>query len=162
MKRISCVVLALLVSAAMPFVAPTHTRNPFAVHAASGCTNASLSGNYGFTFSGFQLQSPGVGKGHGKSVPFYGTGLVTFDGAESFSLAFTFSQNGALPGDTYVTSTASFTGTYTVNHDCTGIFIAAPGSGGDNGAFVIVRDGAEVLATSMSEPDTLNLDAKKQ
>jgi len=156
MKRIFCVVLTLLVSAAMLVVVPTHTRNPFTVHAASGCTNASLSGNYGFTFSGFQLQN-------GQSVPFYGAGLAIADGEGNFVSTFAFSQNGAMPGHRYVVSTDSpYTATYTVNSDCTGLVTATPGSGGDNFAFVIVSGGAEFLGTDISAPDTLNIDGKKQ
>src|SRR5215467_13387835 len=124
MKRIPISLLAIAVFTAMAILALTlkhHFTVLPVVHAQNGCTNATLSGNYGFTFSGFQLQSPGAGKGRGKSVPFYGEGLATLDGAGNFSEAFTFSQNGALPGDSYVTSTGSSTGTYTVNPDCTGV-----------------------------------------
>jgi len=102
---------------------------------------------------------PGVAKGSGKiSVPFYGEGLLTVDGAGNFSNTFTFSEN-TVP---YVTRTASNTGTYTVNPDCTGSTTSAPGSSGDNTAFVIVNGGAEILATDTSAPDMLNFDAKKQ
>jgi len=61
-----------------------------------------------------------------------------------------------------VTSTASFTRTYTVKLDCTGLATAAPGSGGENAAFVIVNGGAEILATAITATDTLNADLKKQ
>jgi len=162
MKRIFSTFLALAVSATLVFVATNWRHRVTPVHAQGGCSVATLNGNYGFTFSGFQLQSPGSGKGRGKSVPFYGEGLATLDGAGNFSFAFTFSQNGALPHDSYLTSTGSFTGTYTVNPDCTGSTTAAPGSGGDNSVFVIVNGGAEVLATTVSAPDTLNIDFKKQ
>ena len=160
MKRIVISFLALAVSAALVFVATSWKHGVTAVHAQSGCSVATLNGNYGFAFSGFQLQSQGVGKGSPAkiSVPFYGEGLATFDGSGNFSNTFTFSQN-TVP---YVTSTASFTGTYTVNPNCTGSTTAAPGSGGDNDAFVIVNGGKEAFATDISDPDTLNAHLIKQ
>ena len=160
MKRIVLSFLALAVSAALVFVATSWKHGVTAVHAQSGCSVATLNGNYGFAFSGFQLQSQGVGKGSPAkiSVPFYGEGLATFDGNGNFSTAFTFSQN-SVP---YVTSTVTNTGTYSVNADCTGLATATPGSGGDNVAFVIVDGGKEAFATDISDPDTLNFDLKKQ
>jgi hypothetical protein len=126
------------------------------VHAQNGCSNTTLLGNYGLTFSGFQLES-------GKSVPFYGAGLATSDGAGNFAAAFAASENSSLPGNKYVASTdEQYIATYTVNSNCTGLLTAIPGSGGDNFAFVIVNGGAEILATDISAPDTLNLDLKKQ
>jgi len=156
MKRIFSVSLTLVVSAALLVVVPIHKRSAFAVQAASGCTNGNLSGNYGFTFSGYQLQS-------GKSVPFYGAGSAIADGKGNLAATFAFSQNGALPGDRYVVSTNNpYTATYAVNSDCTVSVIATPGSGGDNFAGVIVGGGTELLATGISAPDTLNADFKKQ
>lgn len=156
MKRILSVSLTLAVSAALLVLAPISKRSAFAVHARSGCTNASLSGDYGLTFSGFQLQS-------GTSVPFYGAGSAASDGVGNFAATFAASENGALPGNRYIASTNNaYTATYTVNSNCTGLLTATPGSGGDNFAFVIVNGGAEVLATDISTPDTLNLDLKKQ
>jgi hypothetical protein len=156
MKRIVSVSLTLAVAAALLVLAPVSKRSLFAVHAGSGCTNASLSGNYGFTFSGFQLQS-------GRSIPFYGAGIGTADGAGNFAATFADSENGVLPGKGYISDTnEAYTATYTINSNCTGLLTATPGSGGDNFALVIVSGGAEILATDISAPDTLNLDLKKQ
>jgi len=156
MKLLLSVLLTLAVSVAVLVLTPISKHSAFAAHAGTGCTNASLSGDYGLTFSGFQLQS-------GKSVPFYGAGLGTSDGAGNFAATFADSQNGALPGNRYVVSTNNqYTATYSVNSNCTGLLTATPGSGGDNFAFVIVNGGAEVLATDISATDTLNLDLKKQ
>ena len=154
MKRILTVSVTLAVSAALLFVAPTFKHNAFALHAGSGCTNANLSGHYGFAFSGFQVQ-------HSGSVPFNGAGSAVADGeSPTGHLAATFadSVNGSSSGGINETYTA----TYTVNSDCTGLLTATPGSGGDNFAFVIVNGGAEILATDLSAGDTLNLDFKKQ
>jgi len=156
MKQIFSAFLAVAVSGPLVFVATSWKHGVAAVYAKGVCNVATLNGNYALTFSGFQLQS--TAKRAHISVPFYGEGLATFDGEGNFSTAFTFSQN-SVP---YVTSTGSFTGTYTVNADCTGVATAAPGSGGDNQAFVIVNGGKEVFSTSISDPDTTNADFKKQ
>jgi len=156
MKRILSVSLAIAVSAALLVLAPISKRSIFAVHAGTGCTNATLSGDYGLTFSGFQLQSS-------KSVAFYGAGLGTADGAGNFAATFADSQNGALPGNRYISNTNdNYNASYTVNSNCTGLLTATPGSGGDNFSFVIVNGGAEILATDISAPDTLTLDLKKE
>ncbi len=163
MKRIVSALLALAVLAALAVVTTTSKHGVRAVYAQSGCTDATLTGNYGFTFSGFQLETGGGPPAHGKSVPFYGEGLGTFNGAGNFSATFAFSLNGALPGDSYVASTDNpYTATYTVNSDCTGLLTATPGSGGDNFELVIVGGGAEILGTDISAPDTLAIDLKKQ
>lgn len=152
MKHILSVSVAVAVSAALLFVAPTFKHTAFALHAGSGCTNANLSGHYGFAFSGFQVQ-------HSGSVPFNGAGSAVADGeSPTGHLAATFadSVNGS------ASMNETYTATYTVNSDCTGVLTAAPGSIGDNFAFVIVNGGAEILATDLSAGDTLNLDFKKQ
>jgi len=155
MKQRLTGLLTLAGLAALLVLIPISKHSGFTVHAQSGCTNESFSGNYGFTFSGFQLQ-------HGKSVPFYGAGLATADGKGNASATFGFSQNGAQPGDTYVSSTNNpYTAAYTVNSDCTVSITATPGSGGDNFVGVIVSGGAEGFFTSISPTDTLNSHFKK-
>jgi hypothetical protein len=52
MKRIVSALLALAVLAALVIVATTSKHGVRAVHAQSGCTNATLTGNYGCFFSG--------------------------------------------------------------------------------------------------------------
>ena len=153
MKRILKASLTLTVFAALVIVATTSKRIVGAVYAQTGCSVATLTGNYGFTFSGFTNHPPQF---RGSNVfPFYGEGLGTFDGGGNFSATYASSFNGA-------SSTGNpYTATYTVNSDCTGLFTAAPGSGGDNFAFVIVGGGAEILATDLSG-SSLSLDLKKQ
>ena len=152
MKRMITSLSAIAVLATVAMLAPTakhHLTALSVVHAQSGCSSATLSGNYGLTFSGFQLQ-------HKKSVPFYGAGLATSDGAGDLAATFAASVNG-------IGSTNNpYTATYTVNSDCTVSLTATPGSGGDNFVGVIVGGGSEVLVTDISAPDTLNLDLKKQ
>lgn len=57
MKRTLSAFLALAVSAAVVFLAPVSKRLVPAVHAAGGCSDATLTGNYGFTFNGFNRVS---------------------------------------------------------------------------------------------------------
>ncbi len=152
MKRIPTLLLTFAVVAAAAILAPAvkhHVTVVPIVHAASGCTNATLSGNYGFSFSGFT-------RDHNKSVPFYGAGRAVADGAGNIAAIFAASINGV------PSTNNTYTGTYTVNSDCTVSTTATPGSGGDNFFGVIVGGGSEVFDTDISEPDTFNADFKKQ
>lgn len=146
-KRIAGVLLASAVLAALVIVTITSTHGTRAVYAENGCSVATLSGNYGVTFSGFSVDN-------NTSVPFYGEGLLTFDGQGNLSGPVNFSLNGV------PTLNTPYTATYTVNPDCTGLLSGTNGS--DSFAFVILGHGAEVLATDTSAPDTLNADLKKQ
>jgi hypothetical protein len=152
MKRILSALLALAASATLVFLTTISKHSVLAVHAHDGCSDATLTGTYGLAFSGFQIQPEG---GSTKAVPFNGAGVATF-GAGNVSATFASSLNGT--GST----NNPYTATYTVNSDCTVSVSATPGSGGDNFVGVIVRDGAEVLVTDISDSDTLNVDFKKQ
>jgi hypothetical protein len=147
MKRIVSALSALAVLAALAIVAATSKHSVRLVYAASGCSNATLRGNYGFDFSGFS----GTGS---EQCPFYGAGLLTFDGKGNVSGPFTYALNGGggVP--------STYNAIYTVNPDCTVSFTGTNGS--DSAVGVIVSGGAEVLATDTSAPDTLNVDFKKQ
>jgi hypothetical protein len=138
MKRIFSALLTLAAAAAL---VP-------AVHAQ--CTNATLSGNYGFTFSGFL--APGHGT-KGDEKPFAGAGLGTADGAGNFSATFSSSFNGG------ISTNNSYTAIYTVNSDCTGSMTST--DGGANFTFVIVNNGAEILNIAIDAGGTYTLDAKK-
>jgi hypothetical protein len=116
-------------------------------YAKNGCSVSTLKGNYAVTFSGFQVVD-------NTSQPFYGEGLVTFDGAGNLSGSLNFSLNGV------PSLNQPYTATYTVNPDCTGIATGTNGS--DSLAFVILDDGSEILATDISAPDTINSVFKKQ
>jgi hypothetical protein len=73
-----------------------------AAYAQPGCTNATLTGNYGFSFSGFSTK-----KGlNGQLFPFYGAGVVTFDGLGSVSGTFTYSfkSDGGVSNNPYSAS----------------------------------------------------------
>jgi hypothetical protein len=112
---------------------------------AQECNNATVTGNYGFTFSGFV-------KDHGRTVPFAGNGISTSDGAGNLSATVIASENGNL-------STFPYTATYVVNPDCTGSVTST--SGGANFSFVIVADGKELLAVNTDPGGTWTMDVKK-
>jgi hypothetical protein len=115
-------------------------------YAKGGCSVATLKGNYAVTFSGFQVNAT--------PQPFYGQGLVTFDGAGNIAGTLNASLNG-VPA-----LSIPYTATYAVNPDCTGVANGTNGS--DSLAFVILDDGSEILATDISAPDTINSVFKKQ
>lgn len=77
-----------------------------AAHAGVQCTQASLEGDWGFTLSGTVAPAPGV-------IPAAAVGVFTVDRAGQVSGHDTTSANGAVFPET-------FSGTATVNHDCTG------------------------------------------
>src|SRR5271157_617178 len=129
MKRIVSALLALAVLAALAIVTTTSKNIVRPVYAGSGCTDKTVKGNYGLTFSGFMV--PGVNP-NAKEVPFAGEGLFTFDGAGNLSGVYNGSQNGQV----FIAS--PYSATYVVNSDCTGTIIGAPGTGNADGAFVIV------------------------
>ena len=154
MKRILSTLLTLAAAAALVVLPIMSKRNVTTVHAHSGCTGDTLTGNYGFTFTGFSLQQGTNGKS--ESFPFYGAGTAAFDGERNVSANFAFSLNGD------ISTNNPYTGTYSVNSDCTGSMTATPGSGGDNFALVILGGGAEVLGVDTSTGEPLTIDLKKQ
>jgi hypothetical protein len=91
------------------------TLAPAANAADKGCSNASLQGTFAYTGTGFVVTPVA------RAGPFAEVGTQTFDGKGATTTTFTASGNGSLFQTT-------FTGTYTVNPDCTGtINLVAPG-----------------------------------
>lgn len=91
------------------------------LHAAK-CSNASLKGTYGVSSQGFSEVTPDISPAG--FVPVATTGLTAFDG------------HGNIPSGTFTISTAkvgisrgTFTGTYSVNPDCTGTVLIDLGEG---------------------------------
>jgi hypothetical protein len=96
------------------------------------CTKASIAGRYGFTISGAVVNSDGS---------FYSvaeSGTVTADGNGKLTGTDTNSQGGQIQSQT-------FTGTYTVNSDCTGTVSTADSAGPSHFNIVIVDNGQEIL-----------------
>jgi|SRR5215813_4258491 len=150
MKRIFSVLLALAFAASLILLTTTSNSRLGArpAYANSGCSDATIAGTYGFTFAGFNKTTPT------RTVPFDGVGVATFDGVGNVSATFTSSLNGEISkGNTYSAS-------YSVNSDCTGSFVGR--EGGDNFDFVVLHNGAEILAVDTSEGETIILNLKKQ
>jgi hypothetical protein len=140
-------IFSLLFVLAVVVVTTTST-----VHAQ--CSNATLTGSYGFKQQGFGLRNSKPAK-LGNMIPFATVGVVTFDGAgnASFTLTQVFNSEGgaffeAIPG------------TYTVNSDCTGTI--AIEDFGLHFYMVTVGGGAEVFAIQTETGTTNIVDAKKQ
>src|SRR5678816_2616507 len=83
-----------------------------------GCSNATLTGSYGFKQDGFGKHGFGSTRNSnsgGPAIPFATVGVVTFDGAgnASFTLTQVFNSEDGAPFE-------AIPGTYTLNSDCTG------------------------------------------
>jgi len=101
------------------------------VHA-SGCSNSSLRGSYGF-----QLNGNIIGLG-----PIGGVGVATYDGAGNFIQTDNVNVNG------FGSAPRPGSGTYTVNADCTGTqTLNLPGGQVVHTAFVIVGNQGFVVVT---------------
>jgi len=146
------IVGAILVITLLALLPVAMLRNHNVVHAATGCTDATLTGNYGFTENvGFLATSPRT------FVPAARLGLITFSsGTGSFSISLTTSVNGDI-------SNSQDSCTYTVNSNCTGSITFT--SGIDSGEFYaisIVSGGTEVLAMRTDHGPTITATMKKQ
>ena len=155
MKRLSIALLAIAAVATAAVLAPTVSHRFTAlpvVHAQSGCSVATLNGNYGFTYTGFVSAHGTTGP---TKTPIAIVGPLTFDGAGNCSaLNYTVALNGKIE-----TSNSSPGATYTVNSDCTGNMTDP---GGDSFNFVIVGGGAELMAIDITPGDTTTVIVKKQ
>ena len=153
MKRILSAFLALVVSAALVVVATNWKHSVTAVHAQGGCSNATLTGNYAFIYSGSNAPGRSVaGKNtFGNAV----VGVLTLDGTGNLTASYTAVFNG----HAFSTSVPD-TGTYTVNSDCTGTATDATIDAHFN--LAIVGGGAEFFEIQTDAGTTDTLDAKKQ
>jgi len=128
-------------------------------HAAGSCSLARAAGNYGFTDNGTVI---GVG-------PRTAVGVFTLDAAGNITNGVaTSSLNGSVAPET-------FSGTYTVNADCTGTGSATISSGGTeilaltmNLSFDSNMREMRAIFSSVTEPNgtalpsVINLEARKQ
>jgi len=150
MKRIFGVLFVIGMLAAMLFWGTVPKRGASVVHAMSGCTNATLTGNYAFSNPGFTTPTKSV---TGEEDPFAAVGVLGFDGAGGVTISFTLAFKGKIsPGQTG-------TGTYAVSSDCTGS-ISFPTIVDFN--TVIIGSGAEVFGIETTPSFTGTFDAKKQ
>lgn len=119
--------------------------------AQSSCSNASLSGSFGYTNTG-TIVTPPLGL-------FAGVGRQTFDGKGDTEATATVSVNGQI-------YQATIKGTYVVNPDCTGSMTLSVSAGGQHFTnqvdFVIVCGGTEVEAINKDSGSVITTVAKKQ
>ena len=101
-----------------------------------GCSNATLSGAYGF----YRTGTTSVG-------PVAAVGIATFDGTGAVGTARqTIRRNGVTVSDLFVDPPAE--GPYEVDPDCAGRLLAPDGS--VRGHFVIVNGGKEIFNISLT------------
>ena len=154
MKRIVSALFALAVLAALAIVTTTSKRTVRPVYAQSGCSLATLTGKYAFVYTGFGTPGSAPPKPPiPDKAPVAAVGVLTFDGAGNLPLVYTISING-------VVSSASDTGTYTINSDCTGSLTDETISTHFN--LVILGGGAEAFDVETDGGLTFTFDAKKQ
>ncbi len=142
MKRIFSVLFALA-------VVVTTTSTVYAQ-----CSNATLTGNYAFIYSG--ANAPGHSVTGKNTFGNAAVGVLTFDGAGNLpSITYTVVFNG------HASSTSvPDTGTYTVNSDCTGTLTDETID--VHFSFAIAGGGAEFFAIQTDTGNTDTFDAKKQ
>ena len=156
MKRIVSLLLLLAVSTTLLFLVRNWKQGVPIVHAQS-CSVTSLTGDYGFTQTGFETKNT-MG---GNQLPFTQVGLSKYDGAGNFSVTFT-DQSPGKPTP-YIPAQGASSGTYTVNSDCTGVATITSGDGvGISVNFVLIGDGAEVFGINTTPFVVGTLDLKKQ
>ena len=108
------------------------------VHADGGCSAASLQGAYAVHGQGtFLAPVPGF---PAPPFPFGEAGIVTFDGAGRLFGKTTINAGGLL-------LTPPFTGTYTVNADCTGSVTVQSEFGSLQEAIVVIGAGQRYVGT---------------
>ena len=108
------------------------------VRADGGCSLASLQGTYAVHGQGtFLVEVPGF---PAPPFPFGEAGIATFDGTGRFFGKTTINAGGLLLNPT-------FTGTYTVNSDCTGSVMVQSDVGSVQEAIVVINGGQRYVGT---------------
>jgi hypothetical protein len=85
MKRIVSILVAAGALAALAITTAVPKHGLRSVYASSGCTDATLYGNYGYLFTGYTGRVSLINNNGPTSVPFAAAGLATFDGVANFS-----------------------------------------------------------------------------
>ena len=113
----------------------THLSQPRAIHAQTGCDLTSLSGAYGYGLTGYAYDN------QGNLYIIASAGRLVADGNGGVSGADTYSFDGTI-------GKRSYTGTYTMNTDCTGSVALQISVGNTTGAahgdIVSVNNGNEI------------------
>jgi hypothetical protein len=124
---------------------------PTAQGAGKTCSNATLTGTFAYTNTGFITAPPPL------AGPFAGVGTQIFDGNGGTTATAWVSQNGNI-------LKVTITGTYTVNPDCTGTLTTHISPVGITGHafFVIDADGAGLRAINTDLGSVITTVARKQ
>lgn len=149
MKRNTIVFLSVAALVGLLTLAPMikrHIDTLPVVHAQSGCSDATLTGNYVFVYTGFNSKR----NNKATELPIAAVGIAAFDGAGNV----TFSYSDAFNGQIGATSTPDV-GTYTVNSDCT--LTAADPTAGNTWSGGVVGGGTEwdVITTTTGYTTTM-------
>ena len=129
---------------ALLFLLPAITAivNAQTVGSASTCTNASISGSYGYTLSGWIFTSTGG------EYPFADFGTLTSNEKGSFSGTSTFSFDGTIQAPTV-------TGTYSVNSNCTGTATLKDSAGDVIVLSLVIADNGQSIQLVESDQGTV-------
>jgi hypothetical protein len=158
MNRRTVSMTLLVVSVAMLMVLVTfgHAR------ATKGCSNASLQGSYGIHLTGGAGAGPIAVGPPWPSIAF--VGVLTFDGEGQFVGNLTLRLN--TPSGPITQSKVPYTGTYTVNPDCTAEdTLTNMLTGGSNTHELILVDngrGFYILVTTAGAPPIVSGEGRKQ
>jgi len=134
--KLSTIAKAFTIAALALGVAPAaNARN-------KGCSLATLKGTFADKVTGFITAPPEV------AGPIAGVNLETFDGNGALTGTGTSSLNGNIVPGTY-------TGTYTVNPDCTGTYTVQNSLGLTVHAFFVIADGGNELHDIITDPGTV-------
>ncbi len=136
--------LGLCLAVSVLSLLPLAPAAPPAV-AQSTCTNTTLSGNYAYSFSGHAyLGADGTPRPGGTPVEILAVGVITFDGQGAFTGADTESTGGVI-------RPRSYSGSYTVNADCTGISTIDPPVGPAH-TFMAIDQGGDEFYVIVTDP----------
>lgn len=145
-RTITLIVLVILVACLLVLATGSRYSGRSAgivaeVQAQGGCSNATLNGSYRYIFSGSGFPAAGPIRPTGAELPFAAAGIMAINGDGSLSG----SDTASLTGNVLL---RSYTGTYTVNSDCTGsmtLNFCPPGSCLGPANIVVSPDGSEFL-----------------
>ena len=147
MKHFAAKALAIVLFSALMVLGSASS-----VQAQPSCSNATLSGSFGYTNNGTILAGPDAG-------PFGGVGRQTFDGKGNTAATATVSVNGNI-------SHVTIKGTYVVNPDCTGSMTLLVSAGAETFPnhidLVIVQGGNEFRAINADSGIVLTTVGEKQ
>jgi hypothetical protein len=125
---------------------------PMKVKAQSGCSVGSVQGNYVSQYTGFVFPLPGAPA----MVPYAGIQQSVADGNGNITGSNTFSLNG-------VTIRNTFSGTYTVNPDCTGSTTFTDNFGNvGNADWLVANGGTRILTVNTQTGVTISAVASQQ